>query len=373
MGNTEQLFESLFKRNLSSNDTKDFLTNCTKEYPYFTAAQFYLLQQTETDSPLYNKQTAKTAILFNNPLWLNFQLNQCAASSALPELIVEKQPIDDTIIYSTEIEEVEKIDPVTNELETLLDKKKLIVPAIVVEKDSTDVNEIAPELVETFSASLPEAMAVIEEKITEPEHKDENYNHENIEITEVAKIETEPAKIFSAKLSEAFAATDDQITNRENQDEEYDYEGDDLTEGKEIEPMNIKLDFKSASATTEDTIIFEPLHRSDYFASVGIKLSDEIKPGDKLGKQLKSFTDWLKTMKKIHEEQLPLQNEQSDIIIQKMAEKSNTEGEVLTEAMAEVLLQQGKNRKAIEVYQKLSLLNPSKSAYFAAKIDQIKK
>ena len=39
--------------------------------------------------------------------------------------------------------------------------------------------------------------------------------------------------------------------------------------------------------------------------------------------------------------------------------------------MAEVLLQQSKNHKAIEVYQKLSLLNPSKSAYFAAKIDDI--
>jgi predicted Zn-dependent protease len=56
-----------------------------------------------------------------------------------------------------------------------------------------------------------------------------------------------------------------------------------------------------------------------------------------------------------------------------MAEKSNTEDEVLTEAMADVLLQQGKNAKAIEVYKKLSLLNPSKSAYFAAKIDDIEK
>ena len=145
------------------------------------------------------------------------------------------------------------------------------------------------------------------------------------------------------------------------------------TEEKEIEPMNIKLNFTTAIATTEDTISFEPLHTSDYFASVGIKFSEEVKPGDKLGKQLKSFTDWLKTMKKIHNDQLPPQSEQSVIVIQKMAEKSNTEDEVLTEAMADVLLQQGKSAKAIEVYKKLSLLNPSKSAYFAAKIDHIKK
>jgi hypothetical protein len=40
--------------------------------------------------------------------------------------------------------------------------------------------------------------------------------------------------------------------------------------------------------------------------------------------------------------------------------------------MAEVYLQQGKPKKAIEIYQKLSLLNPSKSAYFAAKLEILK-
>jgi len=142
---------------------------------------------------------------------------------------------------------------------------------------------------------------------------------------------------------------------------------------KEIEPLNFKLNFTNATATTEDTISFEPLYTSDYFASLGIKFSDEVKPDDKLGKHLKSFTEWLKTMKKIHPDQLPQQTEQSEIIIKQMAEKSNTEGEILTEAMAEVLLQQGKLGKAIEVYQKLSLLNPLKSAYFAAKIDKIER
>ena len=40
--------------------------------------------------------------------------------------------------------------------------------------------------------------------------------------------------------------------------------------------------------------------------------------------------------------------------------------------MAAVLAKQGKLAKAIELYQKLSLMNPSKSAYFAAKIEQLK-
>ncbi len=326
MGNTDQLFDSLFKRKLSANDNKDFLTELTKKHPYFTAAQFYLLQLTEADSPCYNNQAAKTAVLFNNPLWLNFQLNESVSSPDLLEPIAAMEAIDDKAVYDVEIDELEKIHPLTDITETTFDTEKLI-SAMAVEEDAAVVNEIVPELKDTFTGSLPKAVVLTDEQIKEPENKDEDY----------------------------------------------DYEGDDITEEGEIEPMNIKLDFISVASTAEDTITYEPLHRSDYFASVGIKLSEEIKPGDKLGKQLKSFTDWLKTMKKVHEEQLPQQNEQSDIIIQKMAEKSNTEGEVLTETMADVLLQQGKVAKAIELYQKLSLLNPAKSIYFAAKIDQIKK
>jgi hypothetical protein len=91
-----------------------------------------------------------------------------------------------------------------------------------------------------------------------------------------------------------------------------------------------------------------------------------------LGKQVKSFTAWLKSMKKIHPGQLPEQNEVIEKIIQSSSEASNKETDVLTEAMAEVLVKQGKGEKAIEMYQKLSLINPSKSAYFAAKIESLK-
>lgn len=122
----------------------------------------------------------------------------------------------------------------------------------------------------------------------------------------------------------------------------------------------------------EETLLFEPLHTTDYFASQGIKLSEEIQPTDKLGKQLKSFTDWLKTMKKVHAGQMPEAMETVDVSVQRLAEKSNKEDEILTESMAEVYLQQGKPKKAIEIYQKLSLLNPSKSAYFAAKLEILK-
>ena len=120
-----------------------------------------------------------------------------------------------------------------------------------------------------------------------------------------------------------------------------------------------------------EELVFEPLYTTDYFASQGIKLSEEIQSSDKLGKQLKSFTEWLKTMKKVHDSKLPEGNEQLDSAVQHLAEISNREAEIITEAMADAYLQQGKTAKTIEIYQKLSLLNPLKSAFFAAKIDQL--
>jgi hypothetical protein len=122
----------------------------------------------------------------------------------------------------------------------------------------------------------------------------------------------------------------------------------------------------------EEPMAFEPLHTVDYFASQGIKINEEVLMNDKLGNQVKSFTAWLKSMKKLHPGKLPEQNEVIEKIIQSSAEESNADADVLTEAMAEVLIKQDKREKAVAMYQKLSLMNPSKSAYFAAKIESIK-
>ncbi|WP_336514017.1 hypothetical protein [Pollutibacter soli] len=120
-------------------------------------------------------------------------------------------------------------------------------------------------------------------------------------------------------------------------------------------------------------LAFEPLYTIDYFASQGIKLSTEDDGKDKLTTRLKSFTDWLKSMKKLHPEKLSREiDEATELNIKTGAEHSNDQSEILTETMAEVFLKQGLNEKALEVYEKLSLLNPSKSDYFAAKISALK-
>lgn len=141
---------------------------------------------------------------------------------------------------------------------------------------------------------------------------------------------------------------------------------------QQAEPLAATVEIPASSAETEP-LLFEPLHTSDYFASQGIKLSEEMQSADKLGRQLKSFTEWLKTMKKVQAQKPQAENNLPiDATVERMAEKSNKEEDVITETMAEVLAGQGKKKKAMEIYEKLLLQNPSKSAYFAAKIDSLK-
>jgi hypothetical protein len=146
-----------------------------------------------------------------------------------------------------------------------------------------------------------------------------------------------------------------------------------LTEEKnDIIIQAIQPEIAEPIIVEKEEMLFEPLFATDYFASQGIKLSEAVLNDDKLGKQLKSFTSWLKTMKKVHPDKLAPVNALVEAAVQNQAAKSNIEEEVLTEAMAEAFVQQGKNIRAIDTYEKLSLLNPAKSAYFAAKIESLK-
>ena len=121
-------------------------------------------------------------------------------------------------------------------------------------------------------------------------------------------------------------------------------------------------------------LTFEPFHTVDYFASQGIKLSQEELPKDQLGKQMKSFTEWLKTMKRLPASELVKSvDTTAEKKVENLAEHSLQSADVVTEAMAEVWLRQGATHKALDIYNKLSLQNPSKRAYFAAKIENLKK
>jgi hypothetical protein len=125
----------------------------------------------------------------------------------------------------------------------------------------------------------------------------------------------------------------------------------------------------------DQALVFEPYYTVDYFASQGIKNNLEEKPKDRLGQQLKSFTDWLKTIRQMPPQQIAALNTDSgseEKVVQ-LATHSLAEENVDTEAMAEVWIKQSQPEKAIKIYEKLSLLNPSKSSYFAVLIEKLKR
>ena len=215
---------------------------------------------------------------------------------------------------------------------------------------------------------LNEFEPIVDEPANEPPVE---INQAEEEMAALAR-DTDPAT--EAFIEEIESSNDSDI-------EEKDSIVESITEPDEHELMfqNIKA---MLDATTQEAdkkvdgaiIPIDPYHTIDYFASQGIKLDFDQNPQDKLGKQVKKFTQWLRHMKKLGPEDAieTLKDEQAESHIQHIADSSNTAREVVTEAMAQVLEKQGKKEKAIQLYTKLSFFNPHKSAYFADKINKLK-
>lgn len=119
----------------------------------------------------------------------------------------------------------------------------------------------------------------------------------------------------------------------------------------------------------------KPLHTIDYFVSQGIKVDLSAVPQDKLTTHLLKFTDWLKQVKNAQNTSNPRDlgtNLAMEEAVAENAKNSNETRQIVTESMADVLAKQGQVEKAIQLYIKLSFINPEKSSYFAAKIEQLK-
>lgn len=160
---------------------------------------------------------------------------------------------------------------------------------------------------------------------------------------------------------------------------------------------------------TEEELLIVPASADDYFLQQGIHVSSELPEIDdpSTGAQTEeekekalmvvmSFAEWLKHIsshnKKAKEEEADKKalkamwqqqklaaaiEEESDEIPEQVFEMAvnsiSRKDELVSESLAEVYAKQGKKEKAMEMYQKLSLLNPEKNTYFAAKIENLQK
>ncbi len=224
----------------------------------------------------------------------------------------------------------------------------------------------------------PAVEATIVPHVTEPEQK-ETETTETHQLTE-SSIPSYSFKGFSEEapehipndtvsLSEAFA--------KEQEQSEEAGDADDTDYTNNISSM-ISKQLEGFKKPVEENSKFEfenehNLHTIDYFASQGIKIDLTKMPQDKLTVQMRRFTDWLKQIKKTDPNPQDLGTDpELEKAIQNIAKTSIEAKEIVTETMADVFIKQGKVNKAIQLYIKLSFLDPSKSTYFANKIQQLK-
>lgn len=191
-------------------------------------------------------------------------------------------------------------------------------------------------------------------------------------LTRSEQFQTRPKSVLVTKEEPSLTFPQPSSEEEETLEEEIEIEVPVLAE-EENEAIRLVLDREMEIAEKEGSLELAPQHTVDYFASQGIKDKPELPGNDRFSQQLRSFTDWLKTLKKLTPEQpVPVSADPLDEeAVTHLAADSLQEKEVVTEAMAEIWAKQGDTARALAIYQKLSLLNPAKSAYFASLIDKL--
>jgi hypothetical protein len=343
---------------------------------------------------------------FNNPLWLDYLSNGYKSDVKLEHLTETIPSIEETATGQTESPQVSGEEATFVESEPEVQVEENAVERVDQDEDFSDKTPTegqqhfdSPSTVEEMAVNSEPALAgskQVEDTTIEVENVDNDSFREirieeqqaksvveeiPINVETISEIPQQAEARASEPVSEDLNSSDLEEIKEETEipDEgdsvkmDFDSKPDELPEQKVFEPAtSIHVpDLKQEPAETELT--FEPYHTVDYFASQGIKFVPEDKPADRFSQQLKSFTEWLKTLKRLPESDTSkIADPGAEEKVQKLADHSISEDEVVTESMAEVWMKQGNKEKAIEIYHKLSLLNPAKSAYFASLIEQVK-
>ena len=360
------------------------LQSLTRQYPYFAPLHLLLAEKIRTlDEDLYEQQLEKASLYVHKPLWLHYLLNKGKFGFE----ILEKEQTEGLneekrITGLANVHDVITITEIREEVEETIPEPDNFPQEIAntLQNEQPGKDEINTEVENRQDDEEEKITAINETRIAEDEilkqeiaNTVQNEPAEEIEMVhdEQTNVETavetinEPLELNTEKKEDHFSIPHVEEDEEEEDEESYKEDGD-------LPPLHIpSLKIEPLKETGND-LLFEPYHTVDYFASQGIKEKSEGIPKDRFSHQLKSFTEWLKSMKKITEEGIETQLDAgSEAKVQTLASHSIADTEILTETMAEVWIKQGDWQKAAEVYHKLSLQNPSKSHYFAAKIKSL--
>lgn len=289
------------------------LEKMVSNYPYFGPAQSLLACHYHTvGHPLAAEQAARATLFYSNPRWWAFQLEEAIQSN-------NEQPV------STVFMPVQTATPAISISPELPED----TPAPLVAIPFTPPDE--PETSQSITIPTVEAVKEILRKI-------DGGISDNMPISDESPLLTASEPV-PGRLTQLLQSQ--------------------LSSFQQPVQSTDKLDYQQA----------EPMHTVDYFASQGIKLNLKQAPKDGLTNKLLSFTDWLRQVKQSEKSTEVSQMEKK---VSEDASHSVRKEEVVTEAMAEVLLRQGHREQAIQLFTKLSFQIPEKSSYFAGRIEQIK-
>lgn len=368
-----------------------------ERYPYFAPAQFLLLEKLKrTGSEEYQAQSQKAVLYYHNPIefeqflssdrfYTELDLEDSFVQPSSPE-ISEVSPgmHEEEIVEEEERETGTETEQETEETIPMATESEVMSEDMAIAEDiiHPDAAEPEPEEVPSMKAIPVEDDDTIEEETGTVTETEEETSEEAIPMATEPEVMSEDMAIAEDIIHpEATEPEPEELPSMTATPVEESPKSEAVSQGVEgpsIETPSASIpstSLPSISAPSSDApLTFEPFHTVDYFASQGIKLSQEEAGSGKFGKQLKSFTEWLRTMKRLPPPEVSARlDRSSEKTVQSLAEGSVNDADIVTEAMAEVWIKQGKPEKALEVYNKLSLLNPSKKAYFAAKIDHLKR
>ena len=304
---------------------EDSLLELANEYPYFAPIQLLLAAKLkETNVLAFHAQAQKTNLYFTNPYWVHYLLSDFNSQNKAVELLDSTIASSDQVITEETVNNTEQapIIDLTPEIGT---------ENVIVVTNNNKIDNINESVIKTSNETVSNIQIPTIESVVELLQR---INHPYEEATATAESNTKIANLLSEQLA----------------------------------------DFKKpVSEEAKFEISREPLHATDYFASQGIKIDLSQIPQDKLTTQLRRFTDWLKYMKTDNPSTVDLGTRHDlEAAVVLIANTSNEQKEIVTETMAEIFQKQGQVDKAIQLYIKLSFINPEKSAYFAAKIQHLK-
>jgi hypothetical protein len=275
--------------------------------------------------------------------------------------VVEVLDAEEAEPIANEVLDAEEVEPVTAEVKTLVkNEEKLVTEEIVVPVIQEDIDAIAP-----VSDITEEPKVEVSEK-----SGDEGITpQENIKDKEASP--QEPVKVETSNVSSVAEKIDfDKIVKYDPL--------------KELEALKVRV-APQKKPLSFDTVIYNTEEELS-------KLIEQKEEAEKKGEQ--DFTGWLNNVGDDKKDTTPLGKSPDKVQLlldqflatkrkrpiqnrtfysaQNKAEESEVDSmDVLSETLLELYVKQGHHGKAIAGYEKLSLQNPKKSAYFAARITEL--